>query len=363
MESTLYLLTRPGKFRLAKKNVVKKKGYVLVEPYMASICNADLRYYTGQRRKEALKKKLPMALLHEGIGRVVDPNKNKGFRKGDRVVIVPCIPGYIANTKKFPSPKECCPACENTSIGENHCINIHFLSSGTNGLAQNLISHPQECLLRIPKDVPDNVACLSELLSVCYGAIKNENFRNKKVAVIGDGPVAYIFTLGLIFFANVKKANITVLGIKDKHLSNFDFVKRVNTNKRDVSKYRFDVLFECVGGKEAKKTINQAITLSSPGAKIFLIGVSENFVPINTRDILEKKISLAGVSRSSRFDYSPVISILKQKRIKRYIARVIERNCFLVVKSEDLNRAFSFAAKKNKYWGKILLKFKRAHKD
>jgi hypothetical protein len=31
-----------------------------------------LRYYTGNRRPEALAKKLPMALFHEGIGIVED---------------------------------------------------------------------------------------------------------------------------------------------------------------------------------------------------------------------------------------------------------------------------------------------------
>ncbi|MDY3373283.1 MAG: alcohol dehydrogenase catalytic domain-containing protein [Terrisporobacter othiniensis] len=47
---------------------------IIVRPTRLSICAADQRYYTGTRGKEAMKKKLPMALIHEGVGEVVyDP--------------------------------------------------------------------------------------------------------------------------------------------------------------------------------------------------------------------------------------------------------------------------------------------------
>ena len=35
---------------------------LIVRPDNLSICAADLRYYTGQRNKAALKKKLPLSL-------------------------------------------------------------------------------------------------------------------------------------------------------------------------------------------------------------------------------------------------------------------------------------------------------------
>jgi threonine dehydrogenase-like Zn-dependent dehydrogenase len=37
---------------------------------------------------EALAKKLPMALFHEGIG-IVEDSKHPDFQQGDKVVIVP----------------------------------------------------------------------------------------------------------------------------------------------------------------------------------------------------------------------------------------------------------------------------------
>jgi len=52
---------------LAADEVIAQE--VVVTPEITSICHVDLRYFTGNRRPEVLAKKLPMALLHEGIVR------------------------------------------------------------------------------------------------------------------------------------------------------------------------------------------------------------------------------------------------------------------------------------------------------
>ena len=74
MLNTVYQLKRPRQFEAVFKNVELDSRHILVRPTHLSICNADQRYYQGTRDKEILKRKLPMALIHEGIGRVVyDP--------------------------------------------------------------------------------------------------------------------------------------------------------------------------------------------------------------------------------------------------------------------------------------------------
>lgn len=63
----------------------------MVRPPHLSICNADQRYYQGKRSAKVLKQKLPMALIHEGIGDVVfDPRGE--FATGQTVVMVPNTP-------------------------------------------------------------------------------------------------------------------------------------------------------------------------------------------------------------------------------------------------------------------------------
>ncbi|MBU5582840.1 alcohol dehydrogenase catalytic domain-containing protein, partial [Enterococcus sp. S181_ASV_20] len=67
LESKVFSLVEPGVIEEVNKTRSLPENWVAVEPTYASICHADLRYFAGLRRPEALAKKLPMALLHEGI--------------------------------------------------------------------------------------------------------------------------------------------------------------------------------------------------------------------------------------------------------------------------------------------------------
>ena len=68
MLNTVYQLKRPRQFEAVFKRIDLDDSQILVRPTYLSICNADQRYYQGTRNKEVLKRKLPMALIHEGIG-------------------------------------------------------------------------------------------------------------------------------------------------------------------------------------------------------------------------------------------------------------------------------------------------------
>ena len=92
--SRTFRLINPGELEEIAIERKIHEGEVVIEPSMASICHADIRYYMGHRRAEALEKKLPMALLHEGIGKVILSESND-LKVGQRVVIVPNIPGAM----------------------------------------------------------------------------------------------------------------------------------------------------------------------------------------------------------------------------------------------------------------------------
>lgn len=54
-----------------------------------------------------------------------------------------------------------------------------------------------------------------------------------------------------------------------------------------------------------------------------LMGVSENKVPINTRDILEKGLTFVGSSRSGRVDFENAIKFMEDKSIQRRLKSII----------------------------------------
>ena len=90
MLSCAYRLTAPRVFEPVQLELNASAG-VVVRPTYLSVCNADIRYYQGSRSPQVLAKKLPMALIHEGIG-VVVKDVTGTFARGSRVVMVPNAP-------------------------------------------------------------------------------------------------------------------------------------------------------------------------------------------------------------------------------------------------------------------------------
>ncbi|MFZ7119660.1 MAG: alcohol dehydrogenase catalytic domain-containing protein [Eubacteriaceae bacterium] len=355
--SEVMQLVKPYTFKNVMKEVCKRDNDVIVRPTLSCICAADLRYYTGNRRQEALKKKLPMALLHEGIG-IIDEDNECGYRKGERVVIVPNIPGYIHSEDKYPTPDDCCAACKNGIHFENHCKNVHFLSSGFDGMLQSKMVQPALCVAKIPDEVSDEIAVLSELTTVsynaCYKAVYVEKLNSKSnVLIFGDGAVAYSLYCVLSHIFKLPKENIHVVG---KHKDKLKYFEKsiIYILNQDEIPSGFSLAFECVGGKGITQAVDIAITKVKPGGMIMLMGVCEDDIPINTRDVLEKGLTLMGSSRSSRINYKTVLEHMKDEEFQNMLSILNLNNHFYIKELTDLNLAFDFAASKD-YWGKVYL--------
>ncbi len=111
MINQVYQLVAPRQFEVTYNNVDIYSDYVIVRPLYMSICAADQRYYTGSRDENVLSQKLPMSLIHEGVGEVVFDSKGV-FNKGTKVVMVPNTP------------------TKSTIIAENYLKSSYFRSSG-----------------------------------------------------------------------------------------------------------------------------------------------------------------------------------------------------------------------------------------
>ncbi|WP_282937095.1 alcohol dehydrogenase catalytic domain-containing protein [Paenibacillus sp. RC67] len=331
-----------------------REGFVVVEPTIASICHADLRYFGGHRKPEVLARKLPMALLHEGIGTVVGSHSQQ-FTQGQRVVIVPYVPGYLLRGLQ---PEQCCPACRG-EIEDNYCSNGQFLGSGTDGIAQSRLVMPEPCLIPIPDNVSDDIAVLTELCSVSYRALRGViPFLDKaRVAVFGDGPVGYLTAAMLHHAFQIHRDRLTVFGAIQEKLDEFSFAET-----RMVQSYDFaagdkvDIVVECTGGRFSESAINQGISILKPGGHLIAMGVSEDLVPINTRDILEKGITIHGSSRSSDKDFREVLHVMEQEACQATLRRLVPDQFTVVSKADDLAGAME-SALAHRDWKKTYLDF------
>ncbi|MDF2566968.1 MAG: ribitol-5-phosphate dehydrogenase, partial [Oscillospiraceae bacterium] len=129
MINYVYQLISPKVISVKFDDVEPTQDLVLVKPTHLALCHADQRYYRGLRDKAVLDKKLPMALIHEAVGTVVI-DKRGVFKPGDKVVMIPNIPGDG-------------PAC----VEENYQKGSRFRSSGYDGFMQEYVLIPHDRLV------------------------------------------------------------------------------------------------------------------------------------------------------------------------------------------------------------------------
>lgn len=351
VESRVFSLVKPGVIEEVSKTRDIPDGWVVVEPTFTSICHADLRYFAGLRRPEALAKKLPMALLHEGIG-VVKQSRSDKFSEGDRVVVVPNIPGQILH----PEIKQ------KSGVPVNYSKGNAFLGSGYDGMAQSRLVHPEECLVLIPEEIPNEVAVLSELSSVSHHAISHvkEKLMNPdtRVALFGDGPVGYFTAVMLKYLYGVDADRFVVFGAADDKLAHFTFARTANVLTYDFtsSDEKFDVLIECTGGKFSESALNQAIEIADSLADIIFMGVTEELVPLDTRDILEKGITAHGSSRSSTVDFEAVVEGMRKPEYQAALTKILPEKISEVSNGEDFRKVMAKFVE-NPGWNKTVMHF------
>ena len=357
ISSVAFRLTAPGIFEKETIQHSVKKNDVVVEPYLASVCHADLRYFTGNRRKEALAEKLPMALFHEGLG-IVKESYHPNYKAGDRVVIAPSIPGYVLNNK---TKEECCKNCRDGGLS-NYCLESEFLGSGYDGIGQSNLVIGGDNLVRVPDELEDDVAVLAELCSVSLFAINSTesltSTHSKKVAVFGDGPVGYLTASALHFIYGVAKEDLLVFGAVQEKLDQFDSFATTalvfDYNFKDESGVK--TVFECTGGQFSSSAINQAIDLLDTEGNLILMGVTEELVPINTRDVLEKRIRLIGSSRSNVEEFQQLMDAMLNEGYQNALRQLIPESYSSIETVSDLTKAMDETAA-HKGWKKTYLSF------
>ncbi len=186
------------------------------------------------------------------------------------------------------------PRASDEEFYENYMSGTHFLSSGYDGFMREFVALPKDRVVAYD-GVEDSVAAITEFISVGMHAMdrfmKNSHSKKDRIAIIGDGSLAYVM------------ANI--------------------------------------------------INYTLPNCEIIVIGrhweklVSEYNVNINTRDVLEKGLTLLGSSRSGRVDFEKAVEMLSNKKFERRFKNIIyletpvkNINDIHRVFATDLNTAF-----------------------
>ncbi|MEE0934350.1 MAG: zinc-binding dehydrogenase [Methanobrevibacter sp.] len=296
---------------------------VVVRPTHLSICQADQRYYQGSRPAEILDKKLPMALIHEGIGKVVFDSENN-LKSGDKVVMIP-------NT---PFGDDVCRA--------NYSYKSKFRGSGFDGFTSDLIKLESDRVVKLPDDFNNHVSAFIELITVAYQGISRFNEMaitpKDRLGVWGDGNLGYI--TALLLKEMCPESKVIVFGKHQENLNLFSFADETYRIHDVPKNLVIDHGFECVGSSASQSAIEQIIDLINPQGTINLFGVSEYPIPINTRMVLEKGLTVQGNSRSEREDFVGVVKLLTENpQLFEYLEKLISNVCE-INSLNDLKEAF-----------------------
>ena len=323
MISRIYRLVDTKQIELKLREIPFTKDSVLIKPKHLSICAADQRYYLGQRDKETLNKKLPMALIHEATGSVIHDFSGR-HPIGTDVVLIPLKSGSA-----------------HSGIKGNYRIDSLFASSGVDGFMRDVVSLPVSDVVPIVGDYSE-IYVFSELVSVALNAIEGfeQTCRTSKdsFGVWGDGSTGFIMCL--VLRNKYPNAKIYVIGKEPRKLLKFSFVTKTYYVDQVPSGLQIDHCFECVGTENSEAAISQMLEMISPQGVMNLLGVSEEAIAIETRKILDKGLAIVGHSRSDANDFREAVSQINENPIYRKYLKILISEHISVKTEADIYRAF-----------------------
>ncbi|MBM4300302.1 MAG: zinc-binding dehydrogenase [Deltaproteobacteria bacterium] len=165
-------------------------AWVVLRPRLCGICGSDLRLLKGA---ESLLLEpyasLPAVLGHEVVAEVVEAPPGSEWGAGDRVAVEPVLPCAVRGAP----PCRYCAAgaynlCENFLGGElAPGVILGFTRGVGGGMAEMMAAHTSR-LVRVPDNVPDEVAVLTDSLASALQPVL-DNFPEDRhtVVIFGAG--------------------------------------------------------------------------------------------------------------------------------------------------------------------------------
>ena len=267
---------------------------VLLKVNVCGVCGTDLHMWAGTNFEGAF----PFIPGHEMVGSVVELGKKVTTLKvGDRVTGEPFIACRV------------CPVCRNGGISA-FCPKHRyygFTKETGGGFAEYQVS-PEERLFKVPDNVSDETAALTEPIAVAYHAVWGRAggaAPHDRIGVFGAGPIG-LFAMSaclvsgadvFVFEPSAYRQNLAAaMGAKNIiDPTRADAVAKVMdlTDGLGLTK-----IIECSGNAAA---VAMSVDLVAVDGKIVLTGHPGTKVPIEIGKTIWKHASLAGSCGSPYF--------------------------------------------------------------
>ena len=301
-----------------------KDNEVVVKTAFCGICGTDLHIFQGD---EGSAETIPPMILGHEMSGIIDEigSAVTTLRPGDHVAI---------------DPNFYCGECYYCRSGLEHfCSAMNGVGTTCDGGFAEYCTLPAKAVIKVPKEMPLEVAAFAEPLACCLHGIDLTNIRvGNQILLIGAG------TIGLLMLQLSKAAGASSLTViepdqKKRVLAESLGADHTFANGEDYLIYarksnnvRADRVIECVGKTE---TVSLAIQAASKGATIMLFGLTppKATVEIQPFEMFKKELHITA-SFVNPLTESRALELLSENKVR--VSELIEERIPLEKLTEAL---------------------------
>ncbi|MCK9918269.1 alcohol dehydrogenase catalytic domain-containing protein, partial [Microbacteriaceae bacterium K1510] len=265
---------------------------VLLRVKIAAICGTDLHIYAWDDWAANANLLVPGIMGHECIGEVVKVGREvTALAVGDRVSVETHIP---------------CGSCRLCHSGRQHiCENLRLFGLHTNGCFTTWTTVPAICARKVPAAITDEVGAVLEPLGVGVHAADISQVTDKRVAVLGAGPIGIFsacasLALGAesVCISDVQSNRLTIASQCGDLLTWNPTA--TSTSAMLSGQYAPDVIIETTGNDRA---LMEALPCLRKGGEVVLAGLFQRPVSLQlSSDIVFKEATLRGIHGRKMWD-------------------------------------------------------------
>ena len=268
---------------------------VVLRPIAVGICAGDMQHYLGRNPYT----KYPLVGGHEICGTVTETGPQvTRVKRGELVVIEPVVG---------------CGRCYSCRHGKpNCCMNFCLIGLHRPGGFAELCLAPEQNVHRIPAGLDPVTASFAEPLTIGIHACRRGDVKaGDYCLVLGAGPIG----LAILEVAQHRGARAVITDINEDRLA---FARELGaeaikaddklraTVLDETDNEGADVVIEAAG---TAATIQAAVDLVAPGARVVIVGLPKQNVSLNGFDFTRKEVNILG-SRNSVNAFPEAIALL-----------------------------------------------------
>lgn len=311
-------------------------GAVLLKMSLSGICGTDKHTYRGESRQyvgtpHEREIAYPLICGHENVGTIVAVGEGvrdsagEPLRPGDRVVPGANVPCGRCHYCTGGYPYYFCQHLEDYGNSLN-CAQPPYLLGGW---AEYLYLLPRSRLFRVPEELPDEVAVLTEVMAVTHGVetamtllgLQGASPSGYTVAVLGVGPLGLCHVIkarlagaGTIIATDKLAGRLAVAGTFGADLvldvTATDGPERAAAVAAATRGLGADIVIDCSGFPD---TFTEALALVRTGGVVIEAGtfVDMGPVPVNPNSaICTRNVTVLGIGGEKASAYEPSMRML-----------------------------------------------------